>query len=386
MTAIPAAPSAPADPAQVLQRLHRFGGPLAAGSIAGACRELDEVRRLTREWLPAARRCREDAARSPADTARWNDLIRAAENPSVARGEQKLTHLFVHLAGLRELLRAIAESTPPNSSVAALADRLRGLITTGHYPPGALLPLSGVAATLGTTSPRAQLVIADLLAENVVARRGSGYQVPDPDALTPDALPRHAAGLLRDLITAGVYPPGTPLPYIQSLARALAVRPPVVTAALLILSAEQTVIHHPGQRAQVVTGLRLPSAPPPAHRGDADVPFDAEAADELVRTARRWWHYRKRPGPADLHQCLTGLRDAAEHLLVLAGTGGGSLSRRRDKEDVRELALRTAYLLSAEPPDTADLRVWHTACLATAVSDLLDRTAAFPPLQYAVGA
>ncbi|MGW1976571.1 GntR family transcriptional regulator [Streptomyces sp. NPDC001889] len=365
----------PGDPGAVLRRLAHLGGRRPAASPAAAARELDLLRQLTHDWLPTARDRRADAAGSPSDSARWDALLAAAQVRTDTR-EQPLTRLLVHLSGLRELLRAILDSTPPHTPVAVLAAQVRTDIRTGVHPPGAPLPLADLAEVLGVKTDRVRLAITDLLAEGTVVRSRGGYRVPDPASITRD-LPQQIAALLRDQITAGVYTPGTALPRPLTLAGTLAVGPRSLPAALRILTADGLLA---GDRRPHVSP-RLPAPPEPV---PIPVSPGSEIADpdpglaEIVGTARTWWRNRQYPDPGDLNQCLTRLQAAAAQLLHRTPPDQDGRRDRRQEGDPA-LHRRAAYLLSAAPPVRADLRTWHTACLAVAVAGLLNLPGAAPP-------
>ncbi|MET8676032.1 DUF6415 family natural product biosynthesis protein [Streptomyces sp. NPDC004647] len=353
-----------------------------AASPAAIKRSREELCEIAARWLPLARERREAATGSAADQARW-DTITAAATPKTWE-DGSFSGLVVQTGQVRDLLRAIQDSNPPHIPVADVARCIADAITDGAYPVGSSLALGRLASHLGETVPRVRLALSDLATAGIVEDRGGRSYVVEPGGRRESTRER-LARRLREQIAAGVYPPGTALPTQADLAHSLVSALGPMADALRILAAEGTLVLRAGQRTVVDTSVRiatphaeggpLPSAVHP--NPDDGPPASPVHIRKSTRVPKYWWKSRVSPQSDTLDYHLNQLRAFTRQLIPEADAYRSRLPVGSGlRQHVRTVIARAVELDSASLPSDITLRVWHAACLATAVSDLLQLTEA----------
>ncbi|WP_433860174.1 GntR family transcriptional regulator [Streptomyces kronopolitis] len=350
-----------------LLRLGRVAGAKSAASAGSVLNGHADLDKYAAVWVPHAERRQEAATGSPADRARWAELIKATARPEAPAVSYE--GLVVRAGYARELLRALAETLPPWVSIADVAEQIKKRITDGSYPPGAVLAPGRIAADLALPLPSIRLALSDLAAASVVEQKAN-RRVRVPGGDLRDDRPFQLAETVREFIRKGVFPPGVALPGRQELCRILVTTQPPLAVAMRTLFDEGLLEHGEFQRLTARWGavqrLKRPTELP---RLASDPSLHTDEVREAVRRARSWWKSRLTPTPEALDKVIDQLVAAAHHLVE--GTRSGPLPPTSTHQQISSLIARTAVLAAAvHRPDYA-LRVWHTACLATAVDDLL---------------
>lgn len=346
--------------------LRRLGGARAAASSAAVFDGHAHIDRHTAVWLTLAERRREDAAGSPADQARWDRLIKAAARP--APTEMSYERLVVRVGNARDLLRALVDTLPPSVPVVEIAQRIEQRITSGTYPPGAALAPGRIAAELAVPLQSVHLALSDLANKDVIEWQAN-CRARVPGAHRLNDRPRQIAQLLQVLITGGAFPPATALPGRRELSRMLVTAPQPLVVALSMLGNEGLLERDNRQRLTVrrdavdrTTSPQLPAPP----QGVTSLRQDE--VREAARKARRWWSTRTSPAPTVLNQVIDQLRVAAHQMAERARRG--TLPPSTTDQELEALVARTAITAATVHQPHFELRLWHTACLATVVLDL----------------
>ncbi|GGU65007.1 hypothetical protein GCM10010211_32640 [Streptomyces albospinus] len=375
-----------------LMRLGRIDGPRAGVSPAAVARGYEKAWRITERWLPLAGQRRLAASGSTADQARWERLITATARPVRPAGRPSFLGL-VELAGnARDLLRSLRDTEPPYVPVVDVAARITEAIEDGHYLAGASLSPATIAADLHLPVGSVKLALTDMAEQNVVELSATGRARLAGSGRTDR--PQQIADWLRELIAVGAYPPGTQLPIRSVLARNLVSAEPPISAAIRLLIDDGTLICYPGQRPIVrpghphagtkVTAFARAFAQLPGPGGPVD-PSDTRIR-EVVRVAQSWWKARLSPHPTTLEHYLAQLIGIARHLMTRAGVPDlripaygdrqSPLDRRATQERPDSVIVRIIVGATSATQAGPEHRVWHTACLAAAVHDLLKLTEA----------
>lgn len=334
----------------------------------GVTGDTEAVRRLVKRWLPLATARLEAAEGSPSDQDRWQALIDAPQHD---------TGFLRESSAARGLLRALMEASLPGPTAREIADRLRREIADGTRPPGSVVSRVRILADAGlasATDRRVELAVQDLVAENLlVVGSANRVRVAGPgEAPCDHRVP--AAGLLRALVSGGVYSPMSSLPTRRDLAKILAVGRPVVGQVLRQLHDEKVLSVPLGAGAVVRPLLPFPVSEPPALQGLAarlravapsGTDLDHAGIRKMCRRARVWWHHGSAPGSESLRAMRQVLVAAAADLLPLAA------HRHPDDPAVCAVLRRTAVTALHTWPEERDTTVWRTACLATAVLETL---------------
>ncbi|MEU1626461.1 GntR family transcriptional regulator [Streptomyces sp. NPDC020096] len=362
-----------------LNKLSHVATSRTAASPAAIVRSRRQLREITDRWLPLALERREAAVGSAADQARWDQLIATAA-PEAEAVDPSFTALVLLTGQVRELLRAIHDSAPPRVPIAELTERIADAIEKGTYPAGSSLPVSRLVVDLGETVPRVRLALSDLVTAGVAEERGRRAYVARPGSRA-QCMTERLAARLRELIAADVYPPGTVMPTRAELARTLVSALHPVSVALRLLASEGTVVLPAGQRAVVSMTARIPTAnsgTPQATRAECpDWAVRPARVHESALVVRSWWRSRVTPQPAALEYHLHQLGSVARQLVPQADSYRAGLPLNSEhRRHVRAVIARAIWLESADLPADVELGVWHAACLATAVGDLLQLTEA----------
>ncbi|MFI1161264.1 GntR family transcriptional regulator [Streptomyces sioyaensis] len=366
-----------------LIRLGRVDGPRAVHSAAAVAEGYEKAWQIADRWLPLAKERRRAASGSAADHARWDGLVRAVARPDQKVGNPSFTGLVELVGHTRELLRTLRNTEPSYVPVAEVAAQITEAVQNGTYLAGMSLSPGRIAADLGLPRASVQLALTDLAEENVVQLSGTGRARLWGPGHTDRA--QQIADWLRELIAAGAYPPGTQLPTRPMLARSFISAEYHVAAAIRILTADGTLICHPGQRPVVRPGHpHVGTKATEISRTFNQLPCPATPMDpsdtgirEAARVAQSWWRARLSPHPATLDHHYTQLVAIARHLITRAGTRhnrprAGDAGHWADVDPVIARITATAIGVAQAGPEH---RVWRIACLAAAVLDLLKLTA-----------
>ncbi|MEU9337961.1 GntR family transcriptional regulator [Streptomyces sp. NPDC048290] len=331
----------------------RFTSAAAVANDAAVLRE-----RLDR-WVPFARTCRTAEIISLTATARWDELLTAAEHRPT--GPASTDSVILLRAALRQLLRAIDSSAAPGLSISELTEHFTTGISSGRYLPGTVLSRTALTKALGCPRERLTDVLTDLTADSILDRRGPQQLVVPVPEDGPQTRARYIAGRLTAQIAAGLYPPGTRLPTTSGLGRLFLCGADPVRAALQLL-AGKGLLQVPGKGGALVLAPALGLPPPPRSAPPAAGPGPRDDDVLLPDYVRRQWRNR-RSVPAEN---LTG---QWERLRILAAAVPAQDSGRD--------GLLLTELASAPLPDPPWLRPWHLAVLAAAL--VTARRAASPP-------
>ncbi|MGW7639526.1 GntR family transcriptional regulator [Streptomyces decoyicus] len=352
------------------RRLGHIGGAHAAASPAAVALAYDRVDQRLDKWLRLAERRREEAAEWPSDRARWDRLIEAVTRPR-RPSDTSYEGLAFLVSGARELFRALLRTAPPFLPVAEVGRRIDRQIAAGVYAPGTTLSKSGIADVLCVPVDSVSLALSDLAHSGTIEAKANGrFRIPHPDC---DGRARQLATWLRELVAAGVYPPGSVLPRCGELARVLVTSQEPLTEALCLLVEDGTLACAP-QRPPTVRAVKvaarsatktLPGLAEPAH----DVPPTPAGIRESVRTVHVWWTSRLAPHPSRIDRCVDQLCTAAHHLEARARSAAGALAA--EEPGLRSVIARMKVTAAAVRQAVGENRLWLTACLATAVHDVL---------------
>ncbi|MEU2874152.1 DUF6415 family natural product biosynthesis protein [Streptomyces olivoreticuli] len=342
------------------------------------------LQRIAERWVPVARRRRGAAAGSVADQARWDALIDAVISAQDISPDGPYEALVLLTMQVRALLLAIHHSAPPCVPVAVIAERITDAIEAGIYPAGSRLVLDRLATDLNETRARVKLAVADLVTSGLVEWRGSRPHVTTPGAQRTN-MPERLAARIRAQIAVGVYPPGTPLPTRHELARTFMVSLAPLSAALRLLADDGLVLLPYASRATVAKTAEAAQVPTAgmdvilaSRDGQSPCPDTRPIViRECARIARSWWKNRFIPHPATLDHQLNQLHQFARHLLHQVQNHGAALPPDSgESRSLHQVIARAAEADAVPRPADLELRVWHGACLATAVTDLLTLTEA----------
>ncbi|MEU4659493.1 GntR family transcriptional regulator [Streptomyces sp. NPDC023723] len=340
---------------------------------SGLARDREAVWAAVDPWLPLAEQRLKQAERSPSDQARWRTNMREASRPDADADCLPQPDMVLLVSAARRLLRDLLEAEKPGPNVHEIAERVRRAIRDGDYPSGSTLGLRRVAQdTAATTLERVELALHDLQGEGLVTISPTRRTRVTGQA-THHSRPEQIADWLHFLIRSGVYPPGTALPCLQTLARSLVTSPPEVVSALRLLADQQVLVVRHGRRAAVRATLPFPVAQPPdlddlarklRARAAPGPPPPAETVLAACRQTHAWWSSRVIPPPR--------IVDLRVHILLTACAGlvpltAPQLPPSRDTQALLRQAAVTA--LASQPADESE-RTWRAACLGALVRHL----------------
>ncbi|MFI1060390.1 GntR family transcriptional regulator [Streptomyces spororaveus] len=268
-------------------------------------------------------------------------------------------------AAVRALLTAIADDSP---SVAEIGARITVAIRAGRYQPGVSLAAGVIAADLQVPVDLVKLAFTDLTAAGVLEHSGPRTAVPATGEEEAERA-QFLAARLRSQMAYGLYPPESTLPKGPEMARIFVTNDPVVRGALGILDKDGLIHRRPARPPLVLdaAGLLSPS------------PRSAPPVDELVQSrfsvlqiqtsvaaAYARWHKRPYVPAADAVREWQQLRAMARQLLK-----NRPVLPRAGRSPRAAAAARAREVESAPLPETTLLALWHTACLAASVGELL---------------
>ncbi|WP_437009894.1 GntR family transcriptional regulator [Streptomyces sp. enrichment culture] len=337
---------------------------------SGLARAREAVWAAVDPWLPLAEQRRREAASSPSDEARWRTDIQQASRPDTEADSLPQPDMVLLVSAARRLLRDLLEAERPGPSVHEIAERVRRAIRDGDYPSGSTLPLRRVAQdTAAPTLNRVELALQDLQCEGLVTISPS-WRTRVTGSTPHHSRPAQIADWLNILIRSGVYPPGTALPCLRTLARSLVSSPPDVVAALRLLAGQQVLVTRHNRRSSVRTTLPFPVAEPP-HLDDLArelraraTPGPSPTAETVLAACQRthaWWSCRATPPPQDV--------DLHVNILVTACSGLAT-TRHPGHRDMETLLRQTAVTALAEPPTDESARIWRAASLGALIREL----------------
>ncbi|MFD6464841.1 GntR family transcriptional regulator [Streptomyces goshikiensis] len=241
-------------------------------------------------------------------------------------------------------------------------------IDSGRYQPGVSLAAGVIAADLQAPVALVRLAFTDLTFAGVLKRSGQRTSVPatgDEEAVRTQYL----AARLRAQMAHGLYPPGSTLPTGPEVARLFVTADPVVRGALGILEKDGLIHRRPARPPLVLeaAGLLSPSPRSTPPLGEpAQGRFSVLQIQTSVAAAYARWHKRPYVPAAAAVREWQQLRAMARQLLKnhpASPHAGRSLRA--------AAAARAREVESAPLPETTLLALWHTACLAAAVGELL---------------
>ncbi|MEV7279739.1 hypothetical protein [Streptomyces sp. NPDC093111] len=361
-----------------LRELQKTATRFSAGPSTRSAEYRAAVWALTEPWLPLAETKHRLAAGSPSDQHRWQQLITDARR----LGTQEPVSTSAEPPTItRALVRALLEAERPGPSVEEIADRLRNLIADGTYPPGtslSALHLADEAEAAGTPAPveRVRLALRDLTAEGSTVTNGARRTWVAGGA-APVERPAQIAAWMRTLIQARVYQPQCPLPARLLLARDLLATTRDTSAAVRILGEEKVLKRSTAYRPVVRADLPFPLDPGPFDlgarveqlRGKAitGITFSFSEVRATCQQVQVWWRARHTPRPDVLERIFRTLITAAACAIPRVV----ELYPNSPDADGRTVLRRTAITALADLPADPLERLWRTACLATAVLQVL---------------
>ncbi|MFB8086919.1 GntR family transcriptional regulator [Streptomyces sp. NPDC055992] len=329
--------------------------------------------RFVLPWVPLAERRRSEAACSPTDHARWQEIVSGVRRPPQGESDSDVGTL-AH--AVSRLLHALAAAAQPGPSVAEIVERTRQSVATGAYPPGRLLTLKRVAADAHCPAAcldRVRLAVRDLEADGLITLSPSNQvRIAARDEATDR--PEEIAAWLRTLIQAGVYPPGSALPTRPALCRAMVSPQSSVAGALALLHDRGVVHNRAGVRTAVRAVLPFDVTPPPdltsllprlKESALPETDLSHTGIRETCFRSHTWWRSRLTPHPETLRHTTRALTAAAAYLLPLV------TSWHPDDADLHATARRTAVTALADEPSGSDASLWRVACLGASVLETL---------------
>ncbi|MBT2412068.1 GntR family transcriptional regulator [Streptomyces sp. ISL-12] len=368
-----------------LHSFHRMSARFTGKTPTGLAQDREAVWAAVDPWLPLAQQRLSEAERSPSDQARWRTIIQEASRPATKADMLPQPDMVLLVSAARRLLRTLMEAERPGPTVHEIAERARRAIRDGDYPSGSTLPLRRLAQdTAATTPERVELALLDLQDEGLVTVSHSRRTRVTVNAVH-QSRPEQIAAWLRFLVRSGVYPPGTALPGLQTLARSLVSSTPDVVSALRLLADEDVLVARQGRRCAVRTVLPFPVAEPPRLDGlarklrDRATPGPPPTDDTVLAACRQthaWWSSRAIPPRREVDVHVATLITACAGLVDQAST------RPFGHRDMQALLRQTAVTALTEQPTDEWERTWRSACLGALVRDLhLLHTAPLPQLQ-----
>ncbi|WP_093763200.1 GntR family transcriptional regulator [Streptomyces sp. BpilaLS-43] len=331
------------------------------------------ISQFVTRWLPLAEKRLCEADGSPADQARWQGIIAgvqgAADDATVGPSIGTLAR------NTWSLLDALACAALPGPSIQEIAGQMRRSIADGTYVPGILLTARRIATEYRPTASilHVRLAASDLEAEGLITLSPSDHIRVVTRQETTDR-PERIAAWLSVLIQSGVYTPGSRLPALPKLARALVSPTSFVSGALGLLHDTGVVTRHRGMPTTVRPTLPFGAVTPPdVHSllpmlwnvALPDVDLSHTGIRETCHRTYTWWRSRLAPHPDSLDHTLRALAAAAEYLLPLVA------QRHPDNVEVHATLRRTAVTALAVRPPTSEGRIWRAACLGAAVLEVL---------------
>ncbi|MEU8911764.1 hypothetical protein [Streptomyces nigrescens] len=252
--------------------------------------------------------------------------------------------------------------------IADVARLIKKRIKAGSYLSGAILAPGRLAADLALPLSSVHLALSDLAVEGVVEQQDNDrVGVPGP-RLEHDR-PRQLLGLIKEFIQRGVFPPGVALPERRELGRILVTGQQPLSIAVQSLFDEGVLELGAFRRPTVCRSVaKRPKSPAELPGPAPDLTLRADQIRESVHRARGWWNARLSPAPDALDEVIARLGAAAHQLVERARCG--PVPPTTTHQQVSALIARTAVIAAAMHRPHSQMRVWHAACLATAVGDL----------------
>ncbi|MGY5079353.1 GntR family transcriptional regulator [Streptomyces nigrescens] len=346
------------DDLAVLRRISGHG----RSAPASVARNLDMVHRIARHWAPFGQARRTAADDLASEERRW-DILLACADPERSV-EKSCAAVMVYAGSVRELVQALHDVALPGAAVPDVSRAITAAISKGDFPVGFELRVKQVAADLRTPVEMVRTAVGSLLDSGALESRGRRV-FPAGSLDLHDDLAPHIADRLRAQIAAGVYARGSRLPSAKFLATTVCSDSAPVGRALRILAAEG-VVHVRRRGTEVAQSARLLHPAPTTPRYDEkNTRFSRDTIVATCRAAHEQWR-RRGPAPAEvLHGRRQDLRSMAGQLLATVP------NLAPDATQERAALARAAELASAPLSDKPWLQQWHTACLATAISNVL---------------
>jgi DNA-binding GntR family transcriptional regulator len=318
-------------------------------------------------WRDLARQRLTKAVGSPADSARWRQLIDALAEPANRTVDKPSFDDLIVLRGTgREFFHALLEAEKPGPTVAEIADRVHRGVKDGRYRPGLRLSRCLVAQECEASTERVALALQDLGDTGVLVVSPSGRaRVPSPSDVTVRAT--EIASWLTTLIELGAYPVGVCLPRSVDLARSLVSATPDVTGALRRLEDSGLLVRR-GRRPVVAAEV---SPQPLSLRSVINelaalspVSVTPERVRETAGITHNWWSCRSFPPPGTVHMVFQMMRAMTGRLLT-------EVRHDPQEQEARSVPLRAAATAIAPWPATSRAQTWRAACPGTALLELL---------------
>ncbi|MEU9416002.1 GntR family transcriptional regulator [Streptomyces sp. NPDC048272] len=268
-------------------------------------------------------------------------------------------------AAVRALLTAVADDTPPAAEIGA---RITAAIRANRYQPGVSLAASVIAADLQVPVAPVRLAFTDLTTTGVLERSGQRTAVPATGEEETERA-QYLAARLRSQMAYGLYPPESTLPKGPEMARIFVTNDPVVRGALGFLEMDGLIYRRPARPPLVLDAAGCLS-PSPRSAPHPDEPvqrrFSVLQIQTSVAAAYARWHKRPYVPASEAVREWQQLRAMARQLLK-----NHPVPPRAGRSPRAAAAVRAREVESAPLPETTLLALWHTACLAASVGDLL---------------
>ncbi|MEU8779067.1 GntR family transcriptional regulator [Streptomyces sp. NPDC048606] len=324
------------------------------------------MRVIAATWTPTALTLQTQAHGSAVDQARWQKLIGGVDPSRVADSSpEAVTELATAVI---DLLTALDDGPTP---IAHLAAAVSSAIGRRHYEPGMFLTTAAVATHLAAPKHLVRDALAHLTTEGTLVRSGCHITValagqrPCP---TPDQL----AARIREQLAHGIHRPGDDMPSLKELGRLLRTGQARIAEAQDMLEREGLLLRQRRRGPRVLDSAQsltpceqLPLPAPPRQRTGLSVIRTSTEA------AKRRWQLRAYLAPDEVREHWDKLRVLDAQLLSEPFPTGVTPSARL-RADAR--TAQAIEALCAPLPDGILPGLWHTACLATALGDLLPQT------------
>lgn len=350
---------------------------LVRDELATALRTLTQASRpaevldVVAPWKPVAQQRAREAAGSPADSARWADLLRGIQGPVAEAALAGDTTAAAELArDARSLLRALRMTVPPRVPVAQIADALRHKLLAADHAPYARLSARRLASEGGYPLPDVALALTDLAVEGVTQRTGTAWHIARGLSRSVNRSGM-VEQFLHALITARVFRPGSQLPTHLQLARRLTVSTRVVSAALHNLHAAG-LVRRESTRLVIACVYPVPGSPDvtalPEHTGPLGRRLHQECSDARRQARYHWVRVLNWP-PGQRHAVWSQQAGAVRHYALLAGQ---DLHARPSQEQQFVQDQITYAVACATLPVREELpeQLWRLAVLCNAVAEL----------------
>ncbi|MFF2650449.1 hypothetical protein [Streptomyces sp. NPDC058045] len=114
-------------------------------------------------WLPLAQQRLGEAAGSPSERARWQELIDKVRPPKSGRLKGTSYADLVSLcAAVRAFLNALLDAERPGPTVAEIAEYVRRAVRAGHFLPGEPIHVGQIAEEVGSPPDRVRRALQDV--------------------------------------------------------------------------------------------------------------------------------------------------------------------------------------------------------------------------------